>query len=129
MKTGPRDLRKFGLMVGGILALLGLWFWWRGKPYAAGCLIPGILLTAAGLIFPKLLKYVYLGWMSASIVLGFVVSHIILSVFFFLVVSPLALAGRVAGKDFLNLKIDRAARTYWVPRPKRKDRQGYEQQF
>ena len=29
LKTSDRDLRKFGLVVGGVFVAVGLLFWWR----------------------------------------------------------------------------------------------------
>src|SRR2546423_4483343 len=47
LKTEPRDLRKFGLMVGGVFSLLGLWFLYRHKAHYPYFLCPGILLNLA----------------------------------------------------------------------------------
>jgi hypothetical protein len=131
LKTGPRELRKFGLLVGGVFAALGAIMWLRHKPHFPWFLTPGVVLMAFGLVWPKALKGVYLVWMSLAILLGFVVSHVLLTVFFFLVITPVGLVARCVGKDFLRLKLDRKARTYWLPRetPANKSPVQYEQQF
>ncbi len=51
-------------------------------------------LVAFGLVLPKALKPVYVGWMALALALGFVVSHVILTAFFFLVIIPIGLAAR-----------------------------------
>lgn len=127
----PRDLRRFGLTVGGVFAALGVWFGLRhfaSFPYLLGV---GLALIALGLIYPRALKPVYLGWMTLALVLGFVVSHVILTLFFFLVLTPVGLLARALGKDFLRLKLDRQAPTYWLKRPPRPTRSpaAYERQF
>ena len=38
LKTGPRDLRRFGLLVGGVFAVLGILLWLRGKGHFAGAI-------------------------------------------------------------------------------------------
>src|SRR4051812_32376578 len=91
LKTGITDLRKFGLLVGGVFAGLGILFWARGKGHYPYFLAPGVLLIGLGLVAPKVLRPIYLAWMSMAIVLGFVVSHVILTIFFFLVMMPLGL--------------------------------------
>jgi hypothetical protein len=131
LKTGRRDLRKFGLLVGGVFALLALWCWWRGKPafpYLAGVAVPLVLL---GLAWPGSLKWIYLGWMSLGLSLGLVVSTILLTVFYYVAVTPLALIARAAGKDFLTRRLDRKATSYWIVRghSASKPRRSYEQQF
>jgi len=131
LKTGPRDLRKFGLLVGGVAAGFGLLMWARGKPHFVYFLSPGSLLLVLGAVAPKILKPVYLVWMSLAMVMGFVVSHALLTVFFFLVITPIGLAARLAGRDFLRLKLDRKAATYWLPveRKTPKTPAEYERQF
>ncbi len=55
-------LRQFGLMVGGIFLLIGLWpFVWRQEAVRIWVAVPGALLAAAELVMPGVLKYVYQG--------------------------------------------------------------------
>ena len=72
LKTDARDLRKFGLMVGGVFAALGLLFLWRHKGFYPYFLGPGVVLILFGAILPRTLKRVYIAWMSIAFVLGFV---------------------------------------------------------
>ena len=48
--------------------------------------------------------------MSVAFVLGFVMAHVILTLFFLLVITPMGLVARLVGKDFLSLKLDRTAK-------------------
>jgi hypothetical protein len=131
LKTGPRELRKFGLMVGGVFVVLGLLLLFRSR--AAGPYLLGIggVLVVFGAASPQFLKPVYVAWMSVAFALGFVVSHVILTLFFFLVITPVGLVARIFGKDFLRLKLDRNAPSYWVRRKTGapKPASHYEQQF
>ena len=130
LKTGERDLRKFGLMVGGVFVVLGVIILLRHKPHYPYFLWPGLVLMALGAVLPRLLKYVYIGWMSVAFVLGFVVSHLILGLFFYAVITPIGLLARISGKDFLSLKLDRTAKSYWLPRDRtQKAASSYERQF
>lgn len=130
LKTGPRDLRKFGLLVGGVLAALGILYLLRHKACYPWFLIPGVVLLAFGAVLPRLLKYVYIAWMTLTIMLGFVMARVILTLVFFLVITPLGLVARLFGKDFLNLKLDRQAATYWIRREQKlRTQANYEQQF
>jgi hypothetical protein len=129
LKTGPRELRKFGLVVGAVFCLLGIVFWVRGRVHLP-FLVPGVLLVLLGCAWPRTLKPVYLVWMTLAIVLGFLVSHTLLALFFFLVITPIGLVARALGKDFLRLRIDRGARSYWLARSSaRKPSSDYEKQF
>ena len=130
LKTGAPELRKFGLMVGGVFATLGLLFLWRHKGYYPYCLWPGVVLVLFGLVLPRALKWVYIAWMSVAFVLGFVMAHVILTLLFFLVITPIGWIARLFGKDFLGLKLDRTAASYWIPHErKRRSPAEYERQF
>lgn len=130
LKTSDRDLRKFGLMVGGVFVALGLLFLWRHPnrtPYLVG---PGGVLLIAGAVLPRALKWIYIVWMSIAFALGFVMAHVILTLLFLLVITPMGLLARLAGKDFLSLKLDRAAKSYWLPHTSKvRNAPDYERQF
>jgi hypothetical protein len=131
LKTGARELRKFGLLVGGVFALLGLLMWVRHKPQVPWFLGPGVVLMAAGAAVPRALKPIYIAWMALALTLGLVVSTVILTLFFFLVITPIGWAARLLGKDFLRLKLEPQAPTYWLPRegPAAKSPADYEKQY
>lgn len=130
LKCGQRELRRLGLLVGAVFAVLGIFFWLRGKSHAPYFLVPGALLLLFGAVLPGVLKPVYIVWMSLAIVLGFVVSNVLLTVFFFVVITPVGLLARLAGKDFLRLKLHRSATSYWMRREsKLKTKASYERQF
>lgn len=131
LSTTTRDLRKFGLIVGGVFLLLGGLFFFRHKPVWPYFLTPGMLLVLLGLIAPRRLKAVYVAWMGMAFALGLVVSTVVLTLFYFLVITPLALAGRLSGKDFLSEKLDPRAKSYWLPRDRSVVQRpaDYEQQY
>jgi len=131
LDTSPRNLRKFGLVVGGVFGLLTVWFWWRGKAFYPYVLILSVSLVVFGLIWPKVLKQVYVIWMSLALVLGLIVSTVLLTILFYLVVMPVGLVARLSGKDFLSRKLDPNANSYWIARDRSIPRRmkDYEQQF
>jgi len=130
-KATPRDLRKFGLTVGGVFCALGLWFLLRHKPFYWHVLSPGVPLVVLGTVLPRSLKWLYVGWMSLAMVLGVIVSTILLTLLFFLVVTPIGLLARLVGKDFLHRKLQPHAVSYWISRDssKQKEKERHEQQF
>ena len=131
LKTGRRDLRKFSLMVGGVLVLLGLWLLFRHKARYPWLLWPGLLLLALGLTVPKSLKHVYVGWMTLAFILGFIVSNVLLTLLYYVVLTPIGLTARALGKDFLQRTWQPNAATYWLKRDRPNPRTAaqYEQQF
>jgi hypothetical protein len=131
LKTDPRALRKFGLMVGGVLALLGLWCWLRHKPAWPYLLAPAAPLLVLGLAWPASLRRIYLGWMAMAITLGLIVSTVLLTLFFYLVITPVGLLARLLGRDFLSRQLDPKATSYWLARDRSlsKGKIDYERQF
>lgn len=131
LPTGPRDLRKFGLIVGGVFALLGSWFLFRHKPHYPFFLWPGTTLIFLGLVIPRSLRPIYIGWMTVAFILGLIVSATLLTIFFYLVVTPIGLIAKCFGKDFLDRKLRPEVSTYWLTRDnsKKRDPSEYQQQF
>jgi hypothetical protein len=130
LKTGARELRKFGLTVGGVFVLLGVLLFLRHRSSYPSFLGAGAVLTALGVIWPRALKYVYIAWMALAFTLGFVMSNVILTLFFFLFVTPIGLLARLFQKDFLARKWDKQAVSYWIERAnEKKTAQTYERQF
>ena len=130
LKTGARELRKFGLMVGSVLVALGLLFFLRHKSSYPFLVWPGVALILFGAIAPRALKYPYIAWMTVAFSLGFVMARILLTAGFVLLVTPIALIARLFGRDFLNRKWQRQATTYWMQcEPAPKNPENYEQQF
>ena len=130
LRTGTGDLRKFGLMVGGVFILLGVLLLLRHRPsYLAFC-GAGALLAASGVFWPRALKYVYIAWMALAFTLGFVMSNVILTLFFFLFVTPIGLLARLFQKDFLARKWDKRTASYWIHYGREvKTANTYERQF
>ncbi len=130
LPTGPRELRKFALVVGGIFAALAGWGAWRGQPGYPWLLVPALALIVLGLVWPRSLKWVYVSWMALGLAMGLVVSTVILTLLFYLLVTPMGLLARWTGNDFLSRRRDPHAKTYWIPRRQTpKSLQRYEQQF
>lgn len=127
----PRDLRRFGLLVGGVLAALGVWLWLRQHPAGPWLAAPGVLLMLLGAVVPGCLRGIYRVWMGLALVLGLVMSTILLTLFFLLVITPLGLGARLFGKDDLRRRWDPGARSYWMKRDRTVPRvpRDYERQY
>jgi hypothetical protein len=131
LKTGGSELRKFGLTVGGVFLAVGALWWLRHKPYYSWGFAAGALLVFPGLVRPGLLRWIYIAWMTAGFVLGSAVSTLLLTIFFYFVITPVGWLAKCFGEDFLNRKLEPAAPSYWIPRDLSKPgaKSEYEQQF
>jgi len=130
IRETKKDLRKFGLTVGGVLLIIAallLYFEKSSAPYFGA--IGGILFLA-GILIPQILKPLNKIWMGLAIVLGFFMSRLILTILFYLVLTPIAFIAKIVGKKFLILKYDKSANTYWEKRTDiQKITVDYERQF
>ena len=67
--------------------------------------------------------------MTFAIIIGWVMTRVILSVLFYLIISTIGIFARLVGKDFLNLK-SKNNESYWNIRNKEYEiNQDYEKQF
>src|ERR1700730_14377966 len=126
-----RAEREFGLIVGGIFALLGGWWLYRGKFVNAASLTLslGLLLIVCGVLLPRVLVFPNKAWMRLAEALAFVNTRIVLGVLFFLLFTPIGLVKRLAGWDPLNRR-ERKRDSYWRPYSERqRDRRHYEKMF
>ena len=126
-----RAEREFGLIVGGVLLLLSLWWVYRGKfPVVSPITLPvGAALVLLGLVFPKALVWPNRAWMALAEVLSFVMTRIILAFVFFAIVTPIGVVKRVFGWDPLHRRAG-ASESYWRPYSDRqRDPRHYEKMF
>ena len=115
-----QELRNFGLVVGGVFLLIGLWpLLMRGEGIRLWASIPGGALVLFGLILPQALKIIYRGWMAVGLVLGWINTRIILGLVYFGLFTPFGLLMRARGKDLMNKKLVREVETYRVLRTRR----------
>ena len=130
IKETKKDLRKFGLTVGIVLAAIGTLLFYFEKSSAIYFTIIGGLLILLGILLPQLLKPLNKIWMGLAIVLGFIMTRLILTTLFYLVITPIGFLAKIFGKKFMLLKYDKSAKTYWEKRSIIQKKQiDYERQF
>ena len=130
IKSEKSDLRKFGVTIGLFLVILAGILFWRGRESFEIFLISGLVLLVLGLIIPVVLKPVYWIWMVLAVILGWIMTRVILTLLFYVVLTPIGVFGRLSGNKFLDLSWDKSEDTYWNYRAtKQQDNEDYERQF
>ena len=130
IKSTREELKKFGITVGIALGVLGAFFLWRERWFYHYFLAASISFIIFGIAIPSILMPVQKAWMAFAIVMGFLMTRLILSILFYLVVTPIALIAKLFRKDFLDIRIDKEAQSYWRPRTnKMADKSTYERQY
>src|SRR5262249_13634605 len=79
----------------------------------------GIIFAVTAILFPNGLVYIHRVWMPLGSILGRINSKIILSLLFYLIVTPARLLMTLAGSDPMNRTFDEKLDTYRVLRKPR----------
>jgi hypothetical protein len=116
IRPDRRALRKFGLTLGTVFVLLGLWPALRHHAHPRVTLTAlGGSLAVLGALVPMLLLYPHRAWMLLGSLLGTINTRIILVVFFYVLFTPLALVMKLLKRDAMRRRYDPNATTYRVP--------------
>jgi hypothetical protein len=117
LEISKKSLRNFGLLVGGIFFLLGLWIYYRSQsPLGIVFIVIGALLLLFGLVSPNSLSQVYKIWMGLAFALGWIVSRALLIILFYIGITTIGFIAGLFGKKFLDIKYNDNKETYWVKR-------------
>ncbi|ABK43285.1 conserved hypothetical protein [Magnetococcus marinus MC-1] len=125
----PPSDRSFGLVFVGVFSLVGLLPLLQGgtlRWWALGCAALFLLLA---LLSPQRLHPLNLLWYQFGLFLHQLMTPLIMSVLFFMVVTPTGLLMRLSGKDPLRLKFDKKCSSYWLDRPPGPDPDSMKNQF
>lgn len=75
-------------------------------------------LGPLGLVWPRVMKPIFVGWMRLTHPIGWVVSRLVLGLIFYGLFTPFAWVFRLMGRDALRLKPQPQASTYWLVKPR-----------
>lgn len=132
LNPSPAKLRQFGWIAPIMLLAIGLVLRWRaGLPMVgvAGLGAVGILIFISSRVSPRLTRLVYRGLIIAGFPIGWVISHLLLALFYFGIITPLALIFRLLGRDMLHRRWDRQRESYWTEHPQSENIDWYFRQF
>ena len=129
IKSSRKDLKNFGVAIGLVLMIIGVFLFVREKDLFIYFFSVGLALIIISVITPVILKPIYKIWMIFAVIIGWIMTRVILSVLFFLIITTIGIFTRLIGKDFLNLKTKNNV-SYWNIRNKEYElNQDYEKQF
>jgi len=98
-KVTKDQSRDTGMAMVLLLLLLAV------SPKRHGFLIAAIVVHIVNMIAPQIFRPIAVIWLGLSNLLGEVVPKVLLSIVFFLVVTPIGILRRLAGKDALKLHV------------------------
>lgn len=112
-----------GLFVGIIGAILSRRFGLVGAAYGLW-MVAGIAIAVYYAI-PAIRKPMYRAWLYSVFPIGWVMSHLLLGIVYYLILTPIGLAMNALGYDPMHRRIDPTAETYWIDREPAVDYQQY----
>ena len=115
-----KRLRQFGWLMGGVFLLVSLWpLIIRAEGVRTWALAIAGFFGGMGLLFPKGLAPVFRLWMKFGEKIGWLNSRILLSILFYLIITPIGWVMTLLGKRPLELGFDPQAESYRVPKESR----------
>lgn len=72
---------------------------------------------------------IFRAWMAAVYPIGWFISHMLLALIYYLVITPIGLIVRLCKRDPLQREFDRSATTYWMDCRRNENVERYFQQF
>ena len=133
MENSRKELRKFGLVVGGVFAALALYFLLRyGWTHTAGRIlgVVGATLLLLAVVAPRALASFRRVWMALAHVLGWINTRIILGVVYYVAFTLVRCGMVLLRKDPLRRRPDASLATYWVDVPQAPfERESLEHQY
>ena len=124
LKEKPIEWIKFTAVMGLVLNIVLWLLWYQDRlplavPVTAACSAVVALITS--LLRPRWFRGFYRGGMTVSFHIGQIIGKVMLTLFFFLFVTPLGLLMRLLGKDLLQLKKSSDEETWWQPAKNNRD--------
>src|SRR5262245_31817192 len=104
MNPSARLLRQFAA---AWLVFFLAWAAWQGlragRPQLGWALgVLAVVVGGSGLIWPALVRWIFVGWMILAFPIGWLVSWLMLSVLYFGIFTPMAIWFRLVGRDPLR---------------------------
>ena len=110
------EMRIFGMLFAVFFGLLGaLVLSKHGALRGAMSLwVIGAVVAIAYYVVPGLRWPIYVGWTRATYPIGWTVSHAVMALLYFGVLTPFGLLMRSFGQDPMQRKLRTGARSYWA---------------
>jgi len=128
----PRNqLRQFAVLFLIFIGALGTVLYFKGQPLIVSEILWNLswIVCLAGLIYPPLVRPVYVAMMAVALPIGFVVSTILMLIIYFLIMTPIGLVMRLFGYDPLRMRPAAGTESFWIERPRTSDVRRYFRQY
>jgi len=109
--------KSFGVLFFIVFLLIALWPLVKGDSLRIWSLLIAIIFLVLGLLNSKILNPFKRIWIKFGEILGKMIAPLVLSIVYFIVITPIGLFLRIFGKDLLGIKFLKK-KSYWIKRDK-----------
>ena len=126
-----RQLRQFAVLFLIFIGGLGTVLYFKNKPLIVSEILWNLswVVCLAGLIYPPLVRPVYVAMMAVALPIGFVISTILMVIIYYLILTPIGLVMRLFGYDPLRMRPAAGTVSLWIERPPVRDVRRYFRQY
>ena len=110
-----KKVREFGLLMALVFGVLGAMLLWKSRPATPYVLAVTAFFGLSAILAPAILDPLERVWMKFAEKLSVVMTYVIVTLTFYLAITPIAVLLRLLGKDSLGKHFDRSKDTYWIP--------------
>ncbi|MBN1788563.1 MAG: hypothetical protein JW806_09255 [Sedimentisphaerales bacterium] len=119
-----RNFSKIGLVISTLV--LAFFYAFKGMSLHLALVLFGavLIIFISSMTFTGLARAIYIILIMVTVPIGVVISFLLLSAFYYLLLTPIGLFFRLTGRDPLHLNFDSNTQSYWIARqgPERLDR-------
>ena len=109
--------KSFGYLFFGIFLALAVWVYVKNQNLNYWLIGTSTVFLVLTLIKSKLLDVLNDLWIKFGELLGKIIAPIVMSIVFFLIVTPIGLVLKIIKKDLLKLKFNNG-KSYWIEKSK-----------
>jgi hypothetical protein len=127
-----KQLRSFGIIALVACSLIFAFLLLYKKVAFTLSAVPlfiGIIIFLSSLFSYRLTRLFYLGLMFLGLPIGLTISFLLMTAFYLVIITPLALLFRIAGRDVLKRSFDKDKQTYWIAHKQCDSYERYFRQF
>ena len=132
LKPSEKQLREFGEIALCMCNIVGLLLMWIAalpvKAFILFC-ICGVAVFGLSRISVKLVRPIYLGLIVLTFPIGWVISHALMAIFYYVVIGGVGLIFKLLKRDPLNRRYEPQTPSYWIPHRHNRSAKDYFHQF
>ena len=112
------SVKSFGISFSIVFLIIGLYPLINSQEHHLWAIVVSVIFLLLAFLLPKALSLPNRLWFKFGIVIGSLMTPIIISLIYLIIVLPTGLIFRLLGKDLLHKKLDKNVKSYWIKRSK-----------